>query len=355
MFKVQRHSKVSLLVTLDEFQKWGGLDDRSLRTARKELEQKRLITSERRPNGYSYSILSPSTGKPWITSTKAVGTSLDFRTLTEDQTASYYQHRLKNLAVQDTNGLKAACPFHGQSGNTLSITLAKGSAWKCFSCGLKGTLIDFEVELGVVNGEDVSRSEARERVVAVLRHTGAIDAATGELEALYRYEDEDGRLLYEKVRYPGKDFIFRRPDPSDGSKHVYNIAGVRRVLYRLPQVLRSDVIIILEGEKDVDRVSPILFGDVAVTTAPFGAGQWDAQFTQTLKGKKVIIVPDNDEAGMLHCRVVCRALEGVASEVIVRTLPDGFKDASELLNVHPSRASFISFLNTDWIDQPTII
>jgi hypothetical protein len=58
---------------------------------------------------------------------------------------------------------------------------------------------------------------------------------------------------------------------------------------------------------------------------------------------------------MLHCRVVCRALEGVASEVIVRTLPDGFKDASELLNVHPSRASFISFLNTDWIDQPTII
>jgi len=352
LYKVQRYSKVSLMVTLEEFRNWGGLDERSVRTARTELVQKRLVTAERRPHGYIYSILSPSTGLPWTNSITDAGKSLDFAKLTVEQTEAYYRHRLNSIGEQDGNGIRCKCPFHVGDGSTLSITLKKGSAWKCFSCGRKGGIIDFEVELGLLADEDVSRSEAHQRVMTVMRHTGVIDATTGQLEALYRYEDANGHLLFEKVRYPGKDFRFRRQDPSDPTKYVYNLSGVRRVLYRLSEILRCNIVIVVEGEKDANRVSRLFHGDVAVTTAPFGAAQWTPEFSETLRHKNVVIIPDNDEAGELYCRTVCKALDGIASAVIVRNLPAGFKDCSEMLNVHPSSSDFIGFLNCDWIDKP---
>jgi hypothetical protein len=48
----------------------------------------------------------------------------------------------------------------------------------------------------------------------------------------YRYVDEDGRPLFIVERRHPKDFRQRTPDG------VYSLNGVRRVLYRLPQLLR---------------------------------------------------------------------------------------------------------------------
>src|SRR5262245_14536700 len=50
----------------------------------------------------------------------------------------------------------------------------------------------------------------------------------GEAEAVYRYDDQGGELLFEVVRSPGKRFWQRRPGAEKGG-----IDGVRRVLYRL--------------------------------------------------------------------------------------------------------------------------
>ncbi|HEV3075175.1 MAG TPA: CHC2 zinc finger domain-containing protein, partial [Thermoanaerobaculia bacterium] len=63
-------------------------------------------------------------------------------------------------------------------------------------------------------------------------------AAGGELlaevEAVYDYRDGDGRLLYQVLRKRGKAFACRRPLP--GSGWAWNLEGVERVLYRLPEL-----------------------------------------------------------------------------------------------------------------------
>src|SRR5262245_34599145 len=53
--------------------------------------------------------------------------------------------------------------------------------------------------------------------------------------ATYDYLDEDGRLLFQVVRYSDKSFKQRQPDGKGG--WIWNLKGVRRVLYRLPELL----------------------------------------------------------------------------------------------------------------------
>src|SRR5439155_3256248 len=75
----------------------------------------------------------------------------------------------------------------------------------------------------------------------------------GTPEEVYRYVDESGELLFEVVRFPGKQFRQRRPDGNGG--WLWKLGETRRVLYQLPQVLEARssgaTIYIVEGEKDV--------------------------------------------------------------------------------------------------------
>src|SRR5262245_38327785 len=57
-----------------------------------------------------------------------------------------------------------------------------------------------------------------------------------KIVANYDYTDEAGNLLYQVVRYAPKDFRQRRPDGKGG--WIDNLNGTRRVLYRLPEILK---------------------------------------------------------------------------------------------------------------------
>jgi hypothetical protein len=120
----------------------------------------------------------------------------------------------------------------------------------------------------------------------------------GEIIAAYDYCDETGALLFQVVRRPRHRFTQRRPD-GNGGWH-WNIKGVRRVLYRLPQLLAApsaDPVFFAEGEKDVDRLRGL---GLIATCNPGGAGKWRDEFGAPLRGRLVVILPDNDEAGDRH-------------------------------------------------------
>jgi putative DNA primase/helicase len=126
--------------------------------------------------------------------------------------------------------------------------------------------------------------------------------------ATYDYINEDGELLYQKVRYEPKHFSIRQPDGKGG--WINNLRGLtNRVLYRLPIVRQATTknlsLLIVEGEKDADTC--IKHG-LRATTNDFGAGKWDDRFTRQVKGSKPIIVPDNDEAGEKHALLVAEKL-----------------------------------------------
>jgi hypothetical protein len=138
--------------------------------------------------------------------------------------------------------------------------------------------------------------------------------------ATYEYVDDRGVLQFQAVRFEPKGFSQRRPDGNGG--WIWNLDGVQRVLYRLPELLTAettDWVLIPEGEKDVNRL--VELGLVATTNAQ-GAGKWRPEYTEALRGRRVVLIPDNDAPGKKHAETVARALQSVAAEVRVLRLPN---------------------------------
>ena len=141
-----------------------------------------------------------------------------------------------------------------------------------------------------------------------------------DIVATYPYTDEAGQLLFEVVRKVPKKFLQRRPDGAGG--WIWKLKGVRRVLYRLPEVLAAvqegRVVYLVEGEKDADNLAKL--GLVATTNAG-GAGKWRREYTEALSGARVVLLGDNDTAGEGHVQTVTQALHGVVAEIRVRGAP----------------------------------
>jgi len=161
---------------------------------------------------------------------------------------------------------------------------------------------------------------------------------------VYQYKDEQGRLLFEKLRYPNpkKPFGFRVH--KDNGKYEYKLGNKRRVLYKLPELMKAPQdawTFLCEGEKDTDNL--VNMGLIAVTNCE-GASQesrkskWRPEYTESLRGRKVVILPDNDGPGRHRAKHIAEALQSVANEVRVVELP-GLQekgDVTDWLDAHDS-------------------
>mgnify|MGYP001443579390 CR=1 FL=1 len=245
-----------------------------------------------------------------------------------------------------SNGRKRAnrCPAGEHSRNdTVSINLEKG-LWSCHAHGTGGTIIDWlALEKGITGGEvmkelSVSQEGSKD---AVKRPTvrpplrqnppgGSTPLATPESApdsrevCSYDYPDENGKLLYQVVKYLPKTFRQRQPDGTGGWR--WSMEGVRRVLYGLPRVLEAEEICLCEGEKDADTLTGLL---IPATCNVGGAGKWLESYSESLTGKNIIIVPDNDEAGLKHADMVQAALVGKVKTLRRLTVPAPHKDISD--------------------------
>src|SRR6185369_15367502 len=108
--------------------------------------------------------------------------------------------------------------------------------------------------IGVKTGKD------RREAVTWLRDQGLIDSAAsngssstsvrttpatfpasapaGAIKATYDYVDEGDKLLFQVVRQEPKDFRQRQPGAEPGT-WIEHVKGVRRVIYRLPDVIAA--------------------------------------------------------------------------------------------------------------------
>jgi len=206
--------------------------------------------------------------------------------------------------VQNGTGVKVRCPSHEDRRPSLHLSIGKNGAvvLKCFA-GCENKDILAAVGLTFADLFEPKAEPRREQPTYVT----------------YDYRDEDGRLLYQAVRKQfadRKDFYQRKPKPGGGCENT--LAGVRRVLYRLPELLASspdEYVVALEGEKDVDRARDA--GGVPATTNVGGVGKWRADDSAVLRDRHVVLMPDNDQAGYRHMLDVCRSLDGVAASVAV--------------------------------------
>lgn len=142
----------------------------------------------------------------------------------------------------------------------------------------------------------------------------------------YSYVAEDAAELFQVLRYEWRDeggkrhkkFVQRHSDGKGG--WIWNTQGIRRVPFRLPELLeaRGDRIYILEGEKDVNTaISLGLFA----TCNPGGAKKWPPDFAQYFAGSDIVIIPDNDAPGREHGLIVANSLARTAAHVRIVELP----------------------------------
>ncbi|HFD14730.1 MAG TPA: DUF927 domain-containing protein [Rhodospirillales bacterium] len=97
-----------------------------------------------------------------------------------------------------------------------------------------------------------------------------------------------------------------------------------RLLYRLPGLLAAPAktVLVVEGEKAADAAARI-FPDLAVTTCPGGAKAPAKADWRPLRGRRVVVWPDQDEEGRAFARDVGRLVAKVgASEVAIVDLPE---------------------------------
>jgi hypothetical protein len=136
--------------------------------------------------------------------------------------------------------------------------------------------------------------------------------------ATYDYVDERGEMLYQVIRFEPKDFRQRRPDGA--GEWLWNLDGVRRVLYRLPLLATNPerAVFVVEGEKDVDNLAHL---GIIATTNPGGAGKWRPEYSDFLRGRHVIILPDNDGPGLSHAKAVAASLNEIAASIKILELP----------------------------------
>lgn len=230
--------------------------------------------------------------------------------------------RYLDLKPSTGGNYKAVCPFHADKNP--SLVVYADARHHCFACEAHGDALDL---IQYLDSCDIKTARERlEEIVGV--SAPKIPQGPGEIKAVYRYTDEEGELLFEVVRYEPKNFRQRRPDPNGGM--TWKLGDVRKPLYRLPQVLQSEVVWVVEGEKDADTLCKM--GQVGTTTAGGSNAPWLSEHTDALTGRTVFLVPDNDEPGRKRVARLAEALTGAANEVLVVEIPAPHKDITDYVN-----------------------
>ena len=215
-------------------------------------------------------------------------------------------------------GYMAICSFHGETTPSMSLVKYDDGTWgyRCFGCGATGDPIKYVQKtqgLDFIDAVKLLTKEAREA------------PPRPRLVAEYNYQDQDGNLLYQVLRYEPKNFRARQMSDKGW---VWCLDGIRNVLYRLPEIVsRShDTIYYVEGEKDVETLRG--HGLVA-TTHRGGANAFRPELLDCIPGKRrIVVVPDRDEPGMALMRKVFAAGRSKGHDVGFLLLPQ-CKDVSE--------------------------
>lgn len=198
--------------------------------------------------------------------------------------------QLQLSVKQNGRGFECYCPAHGDD-KTRHLYVSKGDKVQ----------VVFHCKHGCKEPDIVAAFGLKPSDVGVARPI----RLSGDWKA-YQYFDEAGTLQYESVRGPfkdGKKARFRRPDPTEPGKYLWELGKVRRVPYNLLQLKDAkpgQIVLDVEGEPDVETV--VAAGFVGFTN-PGGAGGASEKYLDFLpRGVRVAILRDYDLEGRRLCQ-----------------------------------------------------
>jgi putative DNA primase/helicase len=144
------------------------------------------------------------------------------------------------------DGWTARCPAHADSKASLSI--GQGGDGRALvhchaSCKFDSVLFSIGLDTAVLFEPD--------------RKEKPTDSFDRDIEATYDYTDLAGKLLYQVVRFKGKNFRQRRPDPKGG--WIWTVKGVDRVPYCLPlltDAVKRGLLVYVCYSEDTEVLTP---------------------------------------------------------------------------------------------------
>ncbi len=256
--------------------------------------------------------------------------------------------------VTSENTAMCCCPAHDDRTPSLSVKIDNGKPLvKCFAKCSQEVVIHELKKLGL--WQYGNRTESTKPRAKKNKPGQSTSAPLGDLEKTYDYLDLEGKLLFQVCRFRQQDgsktFRQRRPDGNGGWK--WSVEGIDLVPYRLPELIHAEEVFIVEGEKDADRLNS---EGLTATCNAQGAGKWKASYAQYFRGKRIYIIPDNDDAGQKHALDVARSLHGVAAEVKVLNLPDlpDKGDVSDWLDAGGTQEELLALVEKcpTWAPEP---
>ena len=223
--------------------------------------------------------------------------------------------------------------INGEEGESLSVELTgpKAGLWHDFATGEGGDIFDlWKAARGCVSFRDTLKDAGEYSGAAAntprrtpKRKNPKGGEAWGAPSVVYRYTDANGNIVAEIERYDWekdgeKKKTFR---PWDVASRKYTHPETRP-LYNLPNIARAPEIVIVEGEKAADA---LIAQNIDATTAMGGS---NAPLEKTdwtpLRGRKVLIWPDNDDTGKAYAASLKEHLEGFGVlAVSVLNIPAG--------------------------------
>lgn len=202
-------------------------------------------------------------------------------------------------AKKSGNGWMARCPAHDDKKPSLSVGVGEdGRVLLCCQTGCDTQSIVDAMGLTMNDLFPPNGNEAKSR------------SDEWDVVATYTYHDAEGKPVFKVRRTKGKQFPQYHPESGQWKT---GRGGAPYVLYHLPQLLAGmrdgRSVFLVEGEKDVRNLERLGF---VATCNPAGAGKWRSDYTETLKGATVFVIPDNDEPGRKHAETVLESLKGKA-------------------------------------------
>lgn len=208
---------------------------------------------------------------------------------------------------------------HGSEGESLNVVLTgeRAGLWHDFATAEGGDIFDlWQAARGLPSFRETIRDAALYSGAASStpkrmpkRKQPAGGDAWGVPVATYRYTDANGSIVAEVDRFEwvtdkGEKKKAFRPWDVTTRRHR---APESRPLYNLPNIISAPEIIVVEGEKAADA---LIAQNIDATTAMGGASApLEKTDWSVMRGRSVVIWPDNDAAGKAYAERLKTYLE----------------------------------------------
>ena len=239
-------------------------------------------------------------------------------------------HKLKK---ETANEYSTQCPKCG--GEDRFRVWSDANKFWCRQCHFKGDVISYFREVHQMTFPDAAKAAGQEDKIKPASNTDKVvpikqpppqptptnSEVKKKIVKTYDYKGTDGLLIYQVVRFEPKEFLPRRPGKT--KPWLWDMRGVQRIVYRLPELLDEECVFFVEGEKDADNLWDIGYPATTIAggSSAVDVTQKDHQALDALKDKTVWILPDNDPPGVKYGEKIAAYLYELAKEVKVVNLP----------------------------------